>query len=216
MRRSESNLIKSRGSDELPTGTCSSRLRRALSSAAKSPSSSHGGRRRPEPPFVHCQSSNSLGHKSQSKFMSRLRSTQSLSVFRSSRSSRDLLGSTPLQHKNSVFGGPNVVFGTFSDKLTPIKSALTMCLSPSSPAPTTTVHVAQKREAAEHYARINIRYKNDCGRAVAIATSKAVHHDVKVNMILNVTIPYDSLAGLERSEDIEWIDRMGAIYFDAM
>lgn len=91
-----------------------------------------------------------------------------------------------------------------------------MCLSPSSPAPTTTVQVAQKKEAAEHYARINIRYKNDCGRAVAIATSKAVHHDVKVNMILNVTIPYDSLVGLERSEDIEWIDRMGAIYFDAM
>ena len=189
-------------------------LRRSLSSAAKSPSSSHGGRSRSEPPFVHYQSSNSLGQDSQSKFMSRLRSTQSLSVFRSSRSSRDLLGSTPLQHKNSVSGGPNAVFGTFSDKLTPTKAALTTRLSPSSPARTTTAQVAQKKEAAEHYVRINIRYKNDCGRAVAIATSKAVHHDVKVNMILNVTIPYDSLAGLERSEDIEWIDRMGAIYFD--
>ena len=189
-------------------------LRRSLSSAAKSPSSSHGGRSRSEPPFVHCQSSNSLGQDSQSKFMSHLRSAQSLSVFRSSRSSRDLLGSTPPQHKNSVSGGPNAVFGTFNDKITPIKSTLTTLSYPSSPAPTTAVQVALKKEAAEHYARINIRYKNDCGRAIAIATSNTVHHDVKVNRILNVTIPYDGLASLERSENIDWIDRMGAIYFD--
>ena len=78
-----------------------------------------------------------------------------------------------------------------------------MCLSKSSTAPPPTVKL---------YARINIRYKNDCGRAVALATSNAVHHDIKVNRILNVTIPYDSLAGLERSEDIEWVDRLGAIY----
>ena len=213
MRRSESNLIKSRGSDELPAR--SSLLRRALSSAAKSPSSSRGGRRGSEPPFFHCQSSNSLGQESQSKHMPRrLRSAQSLSVIRSSRSSRDSFGSSRSRHQRRVSGGPNAEFGVFSDKITPIKPALTSFSSPSSPAPTTAVQMAQKKAAAKHYVRINIRYKNDCGRAIAIATSNAVYHDIKMNRILNVTIPYDGLAGLERSENIEWIDRMGAIHFD--
>ena len=213
MRRSESNLIKSRGSDELPAR--SSLLRRALSSAAKSPSSSRGGRRGSEPPFFHCQSSNSLGQESQSKHMPRrLRSAQSLSVIRSSRSSRDSFGSSRSRHQRRVSGGPNAEFGVFSDKITPIKPALTTFSSPSSPAPTTAVQMAQKKAAAKHYVRINIRYKNDCGRAITIATSNAVYHDVKVNRILNVTIPYDGLAGLERSENIEWVDRMGAIHFD--
>ena len=212
MRRSESNLITRRGSDELPAR--SSLLRRALSSAAKSPSSSRG-RRGSESPFVHCQSSNSLGQESQSKHMPRrLRSAQSLSVIRSSRSSRDSFGSSRSRHQRRVSGGPNAEFGVFSDKITPIKPALTSFSSPSSPAPTTAVQMAQKKAAAKHYVRINIRYKNDCGRAITIATSNAVYHDVKVNRILNVTIPYDGLAGLERSENIEWVDRMGAIHFD--
>lgn len=185
------------------------------SSAAKSSSSSYDGSRKTEPPFVHCQSSKSLGQESQRKYMyvSRLQSAQSLSAFRSSRSSRDLLHVHSLHsdpshyqgHPQRVSGGPNAEFGLFSDQLSPIKPEPTMCSSTSSPAPPPTVQL---------YARINIRYKNDCGRAVAIAMSNAVHHDIKVNRILNVTISCDGLGSLERSENIEWIDRMGAVYFD--
>ena len=195
MRRSESNLIKRRGSYESP----SSRLRRALSLSS---SAAPVGRRRSDPPPIHCRSSNSLGKELQNKYMPRLRSAQSLALrsSRSSRSSRDsLLGSAPSHHQHrhrcvSVSGGPNAVFDTIIDKRPPIKSSPTTGSSP-------------------YYARINIRYKNDRGRAVAIATARAVHHDIKMNRILNVTIPYDGLASLELSEDIEWIDRMGAIYF---
>ena len=195
MRRSESNLIKRRGSYESP----SSRLRRALSLSS---SAAPVGRRRSDPPPIHCRSSNSLGKELQNKpkYMSRLRSAQSLAL-RSSRSSRDsLLGSAPSHHQHRhrcVSGGPNAVFDTISDKRPPIKSS----------PPTT------GSSPYMYYARINLRYKNDCGRAVAIATARAVHHDIKMNRILNVTIPYDGLASLELSEDIEWIDRMGAIYF---
>ncbi len=170
------------------------------------------GNRKAESPFVHCQSSNSLGREALNKCMSRrLRSAQSLSAFRSSRSSRDFLKSLHSAtshhqgHPQRLSGGPNAEFGLFSDKLSPSKPESTMCLSKSSTAPPPTVKL---------YARINIRYKNDCGRAVALATSNAVHHDIKVNRILNATISCDGLAGLERSENIEWIDRMGAVYFD--
>ena len=157
MRRSESNLIKRRGSYESP----SSRLRRALSLTSAAPV----GRRRSDPPPVHCRSSNILGQELQNKHMPRLRSAQSLALrsSRSSRSSRDsLLGSAPSHHQRHLFvcGGPNAVFDTIIDKRSPIKSSPTTGSSP-------------------YYARINLRYKNDCGRAVAIATARAVHHDIK-------------------------------------
>jgi len=63
------------------------------------------------------------------------------------------------------------------------------------------------------YVKINIKYKNEDGRKATIAGSSVVHHDFgHYKKVLNVTILYDNLDKLERSGDIEWVDRRGAKY----
>ena len=104
-------------------------------------------------------------------------------------------------------------FGFFGNDESTTKSSSTTSSSPTSPAPITAVQRATMKARTERFARLNIKYKNDCGRTVTIAMSSAIHHDQKSNRILNVTIPCYRLAALERSENIEWVDQKGAVYF---
>lgn len=63
-------------------------------------------------------------------------------------------------------------------------------------------------------AKVNIKYKNETGRAAVLAVSRTVHYDdSQVSNICNVTLPVENLSVLAEDPDIEWVDRSGAVFF---
>ena len=82
-----------------------------------------------------------------------------------------------------------------------------------------TTHASEEGEkepspGQKQVATANIKYKNQCGREAILAASTAVHHDFgALTSILNVTLPSDAIALLERDPNVEWVDGNGAVYF---
>ena len=196
-------------------GSPRSRLRRTLTNAARSRSyPGKSSAKRTMAKMYSRHSTSSLGPRN--KHTCRLRSAESLRSLRSSRLfSRHDLHHHPSQ--NVFSGAPNAEFKTTtachewcalrSSSVGPRTTGRSTCAG-------TAVQKALKKEAGETLARINIKYKNECGRTATITSCGAIHHDSgRENKILNVTIKFDEIEKLERSDDIEWVDRKGAIYF---
>lgn len=187
------------------------RLRQTLTNAARSRSyPGKSSAKKTVAKMCSRHSTSSLGPRN--KHTCHLRSAESLRSLRSSRlfSRRDLHRHP---HQNISSGAPNAEFKTTT-------ACHEWCALRSSPVgpPTrstcTAVQKALKKEVAKTLARINIKYKNECGRTATITSCSAIHHDSgRENKILNVTIKFDEIEKLERSDDIEWVDRKGAIYF---
>ena len=189
-----------------------SRLRRTLTNAARS-------RSYPDDKFCTQRTmaksytcTSSLGPRN--KHTCRLRSAESLRSLRSNRlSSYHNLHLHPRQ--NISGSGPNAEFKPITCHEWCARRATQNSPTARPYTKTTTpVQKALKKEVAQTLARINIKYKNECGRTATITTCSAIHHDSgRENKILNVTIEFDDMEKLERSDDIEWVDRKGAIYF---
>lgn len=198
-----------RSSDSLESSR--SRLRQTLSKAARKSRSCPDTStitKRSSVKYSSRHSTSSLGPRN--KHTCRLRSAESLCSLRSRRgrslSSRHELHHTSTDpHQIPSSGGPNAEFEHIPcHEWCALRSQTT----------STAVQRALKKEVAEKFARINIRYKNERGRTSTIASCTVVHHDSgRENKILNVTLLFRELEKLERSDDIEWVDRKGAIYF---
>lgn len=93
----------------------------------------------------------------------------------------------------------------------------------SSSSPATTSSEALSKPAAGGCApasstaavTANVRYRNDQGRQAVLAVARSINHDFSaLTSIMNVTL--GSVADLDvltANEDIEWVDKNGAVFF---
>ena len=61
----------------------------------------------------------------------------------------------------------------------------------------------------------NVRYRNDQGRQAVLAVARSINHDFSaLTSIMNVTLgSVADLDALSANEDIEWVDKNGAVFF---
>ena len=92
----------------------------------------------------------------------------------------------------------------------------------SSSSPATTSSEALSKPAAGGCApasstaavTANVRYRNDQGRQAVLAVARSINHDFSaLTSIMNVTLgSVADLDVLSASEDIEWVDKNGAVF----
>ena len=69
--------------------------------------------------------------------------------------------------------------------------------------------------AASSVVTVNVRYRNELGRAAVLKVARHINHDFgALTSIMNVTLGSSrALDDLSANPDIDWVDRNGAVYF---